>query len=196
MKLKTVLLAALAIIMAESVLWSADTVTATPDKPITSGTWVTVGTNDSGPFLSGTLVDLVGDLSAATNLSAAVFGIESGGHYGGGALLLYNVTKSVATGIGVDYLHKSNDKQVTMPSCQFQFQTDITIASKVTLRPFVFTGVATPISGKGSDNGSAVGLFGAGTGITIYKNLAAFYALEDRTGEPKPWNIFGLSCAF
>jgi len=174
----------------------AETVTATTANPITSGTWITLETNSATAFLSGPLVDLFGNLSSATNWGAAVFGIESGGSYGAGAVLLYNVTKVVATGVGLDYIAKGGEKQVTMPSAQIQFQTEITLASKVTLRPFAFTGVATPISGKGPDNGSVVGIFGAGTGVKIYGNLSAFYAIEERTGESNPWNLFGLSYLF
>jgi hypothetical protein len=157
-------------------------------------------TNTSPPTLSGPFVDFLGSLSQATNWGVATFGIytphsstssSSGASYGAGAVVLYNISPYVATGVGIDWL----DKNVTMPSAQVQFQAPIRIGGTngVIFRPFAFTGVATPVAGEGTDNGTAVGLFGAGIGVKIYKGFNAFYAIEQRTGEPSPWNLFGLA---
>jgi hypothetical protein len=53
--------------------------------------------------------------------------------------------------------------------------------------------VATPVSGMGDNNGSVVGLFGAGLSVKIYGGLQGFYAIEQRTGQPSLWNLFGLA---
>ena len=62
----------------------------------------------------------------------------------------------------------------------------------VVLTPFAFTGVATPVAGMGSENGSVVGLFGAGVSVRIYGGWQGFYAIEQRTGQPALWNLFGV----
>jgi hypothetical protein len=158
---------------------------------------VTLATNAAGmPFLSGPFVDIINTLGTATNWGVATFGIyepASNGHKaaaGAGAVFLYNINTYMAAGIGIDWMNN----QVTMPSGQFQLQAPLHLGGTngVTVTPFAFTGVATPVSGMGSDNGTVVGLFGAGLDVKIYKGFGAFYAIEQRTGQPAPWNLFGV----
>ena len=162
-----------------------------------SFTPITLNTNSTGtPFLSGPLVELLTTLSSATNWGVATFGIyepKSDRHkasYGFGAVALYNINTYMAMGVGIDCL----DNQVTMPSGQFQLQAPLHLGGTngLTVTPFAFTGVATPVSGMGTDNGAVVGLFGAGLDVKIYKGFGAFYAIEQRTGQPNVWNLLGV----
>lgn len=149
-------------------------------------------TNSTGPVLEGPFIDFLGSLSTATNWGVAAFSIYApqDKSWGAGLVALYNISPYVATGIGIDWLDRGN---VTMPSTQVQFQAPFLIGGKVRVTPFGFTGVATPLSGKGDDNKTVVGLFGAGLGVKIYGGLQAFYAIEQRTGESGVWNLFGLA---
>ena len=159
---------------------------------------VGLSTNAAGqPTLSGPFIDVLSKVATLTNWGVSTFGIyepASGSHkstFGAGALALYNITPVVATGIGIDYL----ENQVTMPSAQVQFQLPLLIGGTngVLVRPFAFTGVATPIGGKGQDNGAVVGLFGAGLGVRIVGGLNAYYAIEQRTAQPAPWHLLGIA---
>src|ERR1035437_2945897 len=159
---------------------------------------VTLQTNISGtPFLSGPLTELLSTLSTATNWGVAGFGIYmpgGGGHkaaYGAGSLFLYNINPYIAAGVGIDWL----DNHTTMPSGQLQFQAPLYLggANGVRFTPFAFTGVATPVSGMGDNNGSLVGLFGAGLSVKIYGGFQGFYAIEKRTGQAAMWNLIGFA---
>lgn len=137
-------------------------------------------TNTSPPMLQGPLIDLAATLSTATNWAVAPYAIYDTGtkKAGAGVTALYNLNANFATGVGLDYLNS----EVWLPSGQVQFQAPIIIAQKVTLIPFGFTGIATPVSGKGSSNGSAVGLFGAGMALKINSHLDIFGAISKWTG--------------
>jgi hypothetical protein len=163
-----------------------------------SGYSQVLDTNTTPPTLSGPFIDFLGSLSTATNWGVATFAIYSPrggsdgkGSAGMGAVALYNISPYVATGVGIDWL----DNDVTMPSGQIQFQAPFRIGGTngVVVRPFAFTGVATPIAGAGHDNGSVVGLIGAGLGVKLWGGLNAFYAIEQRTGQESVWNLFGLA---
>ena len=190
----------------------AETVTATPGTPITSGTWISLGTNSGSPFLSGPLIDAISTLGSATNWGVAAFGIyrpsipgyldcsagtycvpvkEKKAAYGGGILALFNLNTYFAAGLGFDML----EDQTTMPSCQFQLQLPVKIGGEkgVTVVPFGFTGAAIPVGGTGDENGTVEGLYGAGLNVKIYGGLGAFYAIEQRTGQDTQWHLFGLS---
>lgn len=157
-----------------------------------------LNTNVNPPVLEGPFIDFLGSLSTWTN-----WGIASGGIYaprsptgkssvGAFAVALYNISPYVATGIGIDWLEDGN---ITMPSAQVQFQAPFLVGGTngVTFRPFAFTGVATPVAGEGEDNGSVVGLVGAGMGVKIYKGFNIFYAIEQRTGEDSIWHLGGIA---
>lgn len=190
-------IATLAIALACLTASAAEIITATPEQPLTSGTWepVTLNTNTS-PLLSGPFVDILDKLTTATNWGVAAFGIYTPNStttgkkaYGAGAVFLYNINSYMATGLGIDWL----ENDVTMPNGQFQFQAPLKIANSLTLTPFVFTGIATPISGDGYNNGQVVGLFGAGLAAKVSGGFNVFYAIEQRTGQNSPWSLFGLA---
>jgi hypothetical protein len=185
MKYITTMILALACLTATA----ADIGTAPPFEP------VTLNTNTS-PLLSGPFVDILDKLTTATNWGVAAFGIYTPNStttgkkaYGAGAVFLYNINSYVATGLGIDWL----ENDVTMPSGQIQFQAPLKIANSLTLTPFVFTGIATPISGDCYNNGQVVGLFGAGLGAKVYDGFNVFYAIEQRTGQNSPWSLFGIA---
>jgi hypothetical protein len=170
---------------------AADIGTAPPFEP------VTLNTNTS-PLLSGPFVDILDKLTTATNWGVAVFSLQtphskSTGNpaWGGGALFLYNFNSYFGAGLGIDYM----DGNTTMPSAQMQLSAPLYVGGTngVRVTPFGFTGIATPISGADYQNGSPVGIFGAGLGVRITGGLNAFYAIEQRTGEPSLWNVFGLT---
>ena len=158
-----------------------------------------VDTNSTPPTLEGPFIDFLGNLSTWTNLAVAPYGIYDSGSKkaGAGLLALYNISPYVASGIGLQYL----DGSVWMPSAQVQFQAPFTIAQKVTLIPFGFTGIGTPVSGRGADNGTAVGIFGAGMATKLYgdtsgRHLSAFFAAAKWTGfDGQQW-YFGLAYRF
>jgi hypothetical protein len=201
MKTRILSLLSLSVMLAVSV--SAQTLTVGQEKPgqlyskTAEGQFVPVELNtNASPFLSGPLVELLTTLSTATNWGVATFGIymPASDHqkaaYGCGAIALYNINPYMATGIGIDWL----DNQVTMPSGQFQLQAPLKIGGDkgLVVTPFAFAGVATPVSGMGEENGSVVGIFGAGLDVKVYGGLGVFYAIEERTGQPALWNIAGV----
>lgn len=162
---------------------------------------ITLNTNGgSGPFFSGPIVDVLKDLSTATNWGFGAFSIirpKAGNNpmaLGGGAVALYNFNKFVGTGVGVDVLNN----RVTMPSAQFQLQAPINLGGTNGVRATFFglTGIATSVAGQGDDNYTVVGLFGGGLDVRIYKGLGLFYCAEYRTGEPTLWHLVGVRWAF
>lgn len=160
---------------------------------------VVLNTNTSPPTLSGPFIDALGLLSTATNLSVAPYGLyrTSDGRAGGGIAALYNITPNFASGVGLDMM----DSQLWMPSGQVQFQLPLVIAGTVTTTPFGYTGLSTPIGGAGDDNGTAVGIFGAGLGLKLLgdtqgRHLSLFYSIEHRTGFDGEWMRFGLYYRF
>lgn len=158
-----------------------------------------LNTNVNPPVLSGPFIDFLGSLATATNWGVATFGIytprssnqnKSGGVWGVGAVALYNFNEYMGAGAGIDYL----DNHVTMPSAQFQLQAPFRVGGTngVTFRPFGFTGIAIPVGGEGDDNGTVAGIIGAGMAVDIWKGFKGFWGIEQRTGQPAPWQIFGL----
>lgn len=191
-------IATLAIALACLTASSAEIITATPEQPLTSGTWEPVTLDPNTPLLSGPFVEVLDKLTTATNWGVAIFSLQtprskSTGKpaWGGGALFLYNFNDYFGAGLGIDNM----DGNTTMPSAQMQLSAPLFIGGTNGLRvtPFGFTGIATPVSGTDYDNGSPVGIFGAGLGVRIVGGLNAFYAIEQRTGEPSLWNVFGLT---
>lgn len=160
---------------------------------------VALDTNGSAPTLTGPLVNLLTTMAAWTNIAVAPYGIYDTGtkQYGAGLLALYNANSYMAGGIAVQYLNK----EVWMPSAQFQLQAPLTIGGKFTVTPLAFTGLGTPVSGRASDNGTPVGIFGAGLGVKLYgsptaNHLDAFFAVAKWTGfEGEQWYM-GLAYRF
>jgi hypothetical protein len=126
-----------------------------------------------GTTIEGPLITLLTDITTATNLSIAPYAIYDTGtkSMGGGLLAVYNVTSWAAGGIGMQYLNQ----ELWMPSAQFQLQAPVIINKSISLIPFVFTGIGTPIAGGSgkdfADNGSAVGIFGGGMAVKVFGDL-------------------------
>lgn len=123
-------------------------------------------TNTNAP-VANPIVDspIFGFLSQGTNWMIAPYGIANttAGKYGGGVALAYKLSDFVAPMMRVDYY----DGTIWMPSASLQLQAPITLFGKVTVIPFAFSGIGTPLAGKGKDNGSAVGIFGAGLAARV-----------------------------
>lgn len=137
------------------------------------------GTNDN-PFISGPTVVILDFLSQGSNWMAAAYGTmnDKADKFGGGVALAYKVSDFIAPTMRLDYF----DGKVWMPSASVQLQVPVTILGKVTVIPFALTGIATPISGKGTDNGSAVGIFGAGMAVRLGSHFDLLADTEKWTG--------------
>jgi hypothetical protein len=148
------------------------------------GPIVSINTSNVVPTLQGIGMDLLDQLSYATNWAVAPFMIyDEGSHqFGGGLAGIYNITPALGAMIRLDYLNQ----EVWMPSASLQFQAPITIASNVTVIPFGFTGIATPLGGAGKNNGTAVGMFGAGVDLSFPK-LSKHYSFA---ADVEKWTSF------
>jgi hypothetical protein len=61
----------------------------------------------------------------------------------------------------------------------------------VTFIPFAFAGIATPIAGKGADNGTAVGIFGVGGAIrTDFIPGSSWWKPQDLIFDVEKWSGF------
>jgi hypothetical protein len=99
------------------------------------------------------------------------------------------VNDFVVPTVRLDYL----DGELWMPSASLQLQAPVKLFGRMTLIPFGFGGIATPITGKGSDNGTAVGIYGIGGAIRLdflggntsrWKPLDIIFDCEKWTGFP------------
>ena len=79
-----------------------------------------------------------------------------------------------------------------MVSATAQLQLPVKVFDVLTLTPMVYTGGATPISGKGGDNGSFVGIFGAGAAVRIGIHWDVLCSYERRTGINNNLILFGI----
>lgn len=139
-------------------------------------TTVATDTNPAPPVLSGPAWDAIQFLGSGSNWMIAPYGIFSTGSrtsgsdwvagkhsIGAGIGVGYKVSEFVVPTMRLDYL----DGELWMPSASLQLQAPIKLLNKVTLIPFVFGGLATPIAGKGKDNGTAIGIYGAGAAVRL-----------------------------
>lgn len=122
------------------------------------------------PPSSGFFNDLVNDLGAITNWSAApyiTYAPNAPTKVGGGALLLYNLNNYVGAGPGIDWLGDFNlvSANVTLqvPTHPFAFLG----ASNIVATPFVLAGIATPIGGAGTANGNVASIQGLGLNLDL-----------------------------
>jgi hypothetical protein len=122
-------------------------------------------TDTNNPFTSGPLVTGLTWLGSASNIMGIAYGTmnDKADKFGGGVALAYKVSDFLAPTLRLDYW----DGKVWMPSASLQLQSPITIGGKLTVIPFALSGIATPIAGKGTDNGTAVGIFGAGLAVRV-----------------------------
>lgn len=121
-------------------------------------------TNTPPPIDSEPWYKFLDFLSHSSNLIVAPYGIYDSGtkSAGGGIALAYKVSDYVLPTLRVDVI----DKDVWMPSGSLQLQYPIPMG-KFTFIPFGFGGLATPLSGRGSDNGTAVGIIGLGADLKL-----------------------------
>lgn len=107
---------------------------------------------------------LLAFLSEGSNWIVAPYGIYSptSKRVGGGIGIGYKLSDFVVPTLRLDYM----DGQLFMPSGTLQLQAPLTLG-KVTVIPLVFTGVATPLTGKGNDNLTPVGMFGIGAAVRL-----------------------------
>lgn len=129
-------------------------------------------TNTDIPSWYGELWDTLGH----TNLMVAPYGIWWHGDkidkFGGGIGLLYKLSDYTAAGMRLDYI----DKQVFMPSGQFQLQVPVSISANVKAIPFAFTGVAVPLQYQNA--GNAIGIFGIGAAIQVSSHVDIVFDYE------------------
>lgn len=133
-------------------------------------------------------------LTASSNIMIAPYGIIStdGKKFGGGIGAGFRVSEFVVPTLRLDYY----DGRVWMPSASLQLQLPVTLAGKLTAIPFAFGGLATPLSGKGNDNGSAVGIVGVGLAVRIGTHWDIIGDLERWTGFAKDQVRLGVVYKF
>ena len=127
-------------------------------------------TNTNNPILSGPGVDAFNFLSAsASNWIIAPYGIASwdGKSFGGGLGVGYRITDMVVPTMRIDAVKSHDDFTVWMPQANLQLQLPIRIMNTVTVVPFTFGGIATPVAGKHNQNGDVVGVLGVGGAIRL-----------------------------
>ena len=112
--------------------------------------------------------------------------------YGGGVGAFYSLSQYALTGLRLDYV----GGELTMPSVNVQLQLPIRVMDKVTVVPFAVSGLATPLDGRGSDNGTAVGILGAGVAVGITKKIGVVYDIEKWTSFDGTQHRFGLFWKF
>lgn len=136
---------------------------------------------NSPPIISGPAADAISFITTegVTNWMIAPFGIYSttSKEWGGGLGIGYKLSDFVVPVMRIDYLAS----QLWMPSMNLQLQVPVHIMGKVTVIPFTFAGVATTVSGGGSENGTAVGMLGIGGAIRIASHW-------DLVGDYEIWN--------
>jgi len=139
-----------------------------------------ISTNDN-PFLSGPTTQILDFLSHGSNWMAVAYGTANDkfDKFGGGVALGYRASDFLVPTLRLDYY----DGRVWMPSASIQLQAPMTLFGKITVIPFAISGIATPIAGKGSDNGTAVGIFGAGLAARVGAHW-------DIIGDAEKWTGF------
>jgi hypothetical protein len=134
----------------------------------------------SAPVLSGPAASIVDFLTSASNIMVAPYGIASSDmkKFGAGLGIGFRVSEFVVPTLRLDYF----DGTIWMPSASLQLQAPLKILGKWTVIPFAFGGLATPLSGKGVDNGSAVGIVGIGAAIRFGEKWDLIGDYEKWTG--------------
>lgn len=146
------------------------------------------------PVLSGPVWTAIQYLGTGSNWMIAPYGIAnvSEKKYGGGIAALYKINEFAGPMLRLDYY----DGQVWMPSGSFQLQAPLQILNKFTLIPFGFAGVATPLSGKGGNNGSLQGIIGAGFAVRVGAKWDLVMDYEHWTGFKGDQMRFGVLYKF
>lgn len=165
-----------------------------------SGYSQVLDTNTTPPTIEGPGMEFIQFLSQGSNWVIAPYGIYDDGskRYGGGLGAFYEVSPFFLVGMRLDALDTANGLELWMPSGNIQLQAPFILFGKVKVTPFGQTGIATPVSGAGDNNGDPVGIFGAGVAIGVYKNLHLIGDIEkwvgaDFTGQQYR---FGIAISF
>lgn len=120
-----------------------------------------VGYSQNTAFLSSPIVDFL----SRSNLIVATYGIiDSTSKTGGGGIGLgYKLSDFVVPTLRFDYI----GGRIWQPSGSLQLQVPVTIAGKFTVIPFIFEGIATPLTGKGNKNFDPVNIAGIGAALQL-----------------------------
>ena len=126
--------------------------------------------------------------SGSTNWLLAPYAILSSDNKSGMGLAAgYRLNDFVIPTLRLDYF----DGTVWMPSASLQLQAPLTLGGKFTCIPFGFAGVATPIAGKGSLNGTAQSIIGAGIAIRLdVLGSGTFWQHLDLVADVEHWSGF------
>lgn len=111
---------------------------------------------------------------------------------GGGIAAMYSLNEYALTGLRMDYVNE----ELWMPSINVTLQLPIKVAGKVTVAPFAISGLATPLDGRGDDNGEAVAIVGAGLAVQVSKSIGLVYDAEMWTGFSGTQHRFGFYWKF
>lgn len=133
--------------------------------------------------------------NTGTNWLVAPYGIfvdDDVNSYGAGIGAFYKISDYALTGMRLDYVAD----ELAMPSINAQLQIPIRAFNKVTVTPFVVSGLATPLGGRGEDNGQVVGIIGSGLAVGVTKNLGVVYDVEKWTSFNGLQHRFGFYWKF
>lgn len=153
------------------------TTNTVPSLPEHVSTWINFLSNTSSNWLVAPYIIYVDD------------DINS---YGAGVGAFYKLSDYALTGMRLDYVNS----ELVMPSVNVQLQLPIKVAGKLTVTPFAVSGLATPLDGRGSDDGTAVGILGAGVAVSVTKKIGVVYDAEMWTGFSGTQHRFGLYWKF
>lgn len=112
--------------------------------------------------------------------------------FGAGVGAFYKLSDYALTGLRLDYVNS----ELVMPSVNVQLQLPIKVANKLTVTPFAVSGLATPLDGRGSDDGTAVGILGAGVAVSVTKKIGVVYDIESWTSFDGTQHRFGVYWKF
>ena len=115
------------------------------------------------PTISGGLSEIYSAIDTSGLTTATNYAVEpyltyaqkapGGNRVGGGVLAVYNVSKYIGTGLGVDYLGQfslvSAQVQLKVPTTPFSW-TGISWLTNLIVAPFAIAGVGTSLSGGGN----------------------------------------------
>lgn len=131
----------------------------------------------------------VWDYLQKSNVVVATYGIYGmkSHDYGVGIGVGYKLSEFVVPTIRFDYI----GGRIWQPSASLQLQTPVQLFNKsITAIPFVFDGIATPITGKKDANFDPVNIAGLGVAIQ-FKQGTAFYIPKGVIADYERWTGAG-----
>lgn len=154
------------------------------------------------PVIASPVLDAFNFLSTPTsNWMFAAYGIFTKGEGEGiGVGALYKVSDTFGAVLRLDRI----GKDTFMPSGNFQVQVPVTLMGKITVVPFAFTGIATPLNDSGNHD-AVIGIFGIGTAVRVPESIkaksrfipeAVIYDYEKWTSYQGAQHRFGLLWKF